>query len=211
MADSKISALTALIAADVAGADVLPIVDTSATTTKKVSTADLAEYVSTSSAITNLVSNKASLASPTFTGTPAAPTADADTNTTQIATTGYVVGQAASATPLMNNTAAVGTSLKYARQDHVHPVDTSRAPLASPALTGTPTAPTAAVDTNTTQVATTAYVVGQGYAKLASPTFTGTPAAPTAAVSTSTTQVATTAFVMNAKEDDQFILASAIF
>lgn len=35
------------------------------------------------------------------------------------------------------------------------------APLASPALTGTPTAPTAAADTNTTQVATTAYVQGE--------------------------------------------------
>lgn len=211
MADSKISALTALVAADVAGTDVLPIVDTSATTTKKVSTADLAEYVSTSSAISNLLSPKAPLASPALTGTPTAPTAAADTNTTQIATTAYVVGQVGTATPLMNNTAAVGTSLKYSRQDHVHPSDTTRAPLASPALTGTPTAPTAAVDTNTTQVATTAYVVGQGYAKLASPALTGTPTAPTAAVSTSTTQVATTAFVMNAKEDDQFILASAIF
>lgn len=39
------------------------------------------------------------------------------------------------------------------------------APLASPSLTGTPVAPTAAVDTNTTQIATTAYVVGQGYLK----------------------------------------------
>lgn len=36
---------------------------------------------------------------------------------------------------------------------------------ASPTLTGTPLAPTAAVDTNTTQIATTAYVVGQGYIK----------------------------------------------
>lgn len=36
-----------------------------------------------------------------------------------------------------------------------------KAPLASPALTGTPTAPTAAVDTNSTQIATTAYVVAQ--------------------------------------------------
>jgi hypothetical protein len=35
---------------------------------------------------------------------------------------------------------------------------TSKAPLASPALTGTPTAPTAAANTNTTQVATTAFV-----------------------------------------------------
>ena len=33
-----------------------------------------------------------------------------------------------------------------------------RAPLASPALTGTPTAPTAAVETNNTQIATTAFV-----------------------------------------------------
>ena len=54
----------------------------------------------------------------------------------------------------------------------------------SPTLSGTPAAPTAAVDTNTTQIATTAYVVGQGYLKSATasttyapinnPTFTGT-------------------------------------
>jgi plastocyanin len=49
-----------------------------------------------------------------------------------------------------------------------------KAPLSSPALTGIPTSTTAALDTNTTQIATTAYVVGQGYAKLASPTFSGT-------------------------------------
>jgi Major tropism determinant N-terminal domain len=36
-----------------------------------------------------------------------------------------------------------------------------KAPLASPALTGVPTAPTAAAATNTTQVATTAYVRGE--------------------------------------------------
>ena len=41
------------------------------------------------------------------------------------------------------------------------------APLASPTLTGTPLSTTAAVDTNTTQIATTAYVVGQGYLKSA--------------------------------------------
>ena len=34
----------------------------------------------------------------------------------------------------------------------------AKAPLASPALTGTPTAPTAADNTNTTQIATTAFV-----------------------------------------------------
>jgi len=55
MADLKISQLTALTAIDVAGSDVLPIVDTSATTTKKVSAADVAEYVSASSAVSNAI------------------------------------------------------------------------------------------------------------------------------------------------------------
>jgi hypothetical protein len=77
--------------------------------------------------------------------------------------------------------------------------------LASPTFTGVPAAPTASVDTNTTQLATTAYVIGQGYLKataaastyapLASPTLTGTPSAPTAAAGTSTGQLATTAFL----------------
>ena len=68
---------------------------------------------------------------------------------------------------------------------------TGAAPLASPTFTGTPAAPTAVVDTNTTQIATTAYVVGQGYLKsatasttyapLASPTFTGTVTIPAGA------------------------------
>ena len=142
--------------------------------------------------------SRAALASPTFTGTPLSTTAAADTNTTQIATTAFVVGQASSTAPIIDGTATVGTSLKYARADHVHPTDTSRAALASPTFTGTPLAPTAAVDTNTTQIATTAYVVGQGYAKLASPTLTGTPLAPTATAGTNTTQIATTAFVQAA-------------
>jgi hypothetical protein len=42
-----------------------------------------------------------------------------------------------------------------------------KANIASPTFTGVPAAPTAAVDTNTTQLATTAYVVGQGYLKSA--------------------------------------------
>lgn len=72
-----------------------------------------------------------------------------------------------------------------------------KAPLASPALTGTPTAPTASAADNSTKIATTAYVdtADALKANLASPTFTGTPAAPTAAGGTNTTQVATTAFV----------------
>lgn len=61
-------------------------------------------------------------------------------------------------TPLMDGTAEVGTEKKFARGDHRHPTDTSRAPLASPALTGIPTAPTASAATDTTQIATTAFV-----------------------------------------------------
>jgi len=90
MADSKISALTALTSSTAATNDVLPVVDTSATTTKKIALSDISEFVSVSSAITTLLAAKANLASPTFTGTPTAPTASAGTNTTQIATTQFV-------------------------------------------------------------------------------------------------------------------------
>jgi hypothetical protein len=101
---------------------------------------------------------KAPLASPALTGTPTGTTAPVDTNSTRLATTAFVVAQASSSLPVVDGTAAIGTSLRYARADHVHPTDTSRAPLNSPGLTGTPTAPTPAVGTNTTQVATAAMV-----------------------------------------------------
>ena len=58
----------------------------------------------------------------------------------------------------MDGTQSAGSLTTFAKADHVHPTDTSRAPLASPALTGTPTAPTASAGTNTTQIATTAFV-----------------------------------------------------
>lgn len=164
-------------------------------------------------------------ASPAFTGTPTTPQAPFNDNSTRIANTSWVTSQlpsAATFVPLGDGTAAVGTSVQYARQDHVHPSDTSRAPLASPGFTGIPTAPTATLGTNTTQLATTAFVLANvgsgagvtsfntrtgaitltgaditaaGGALLAGPTFTGVPAAPTAAPGTSSTQLATTAFV----------------
>ena len=109
---------------------------------------------------------KAPIASPAFTGIPTAPTAATGTNTTQIATTEFVnntVQEAGStvpgtALPLMDGTASAGTAAPYSREDHVHPSDTTRAPLVSPAFTGTPTAPTATLGTNTTQLATTEFV-----------------------------------------------------
>lgn len=91
------------------------------------------------SSVQDQLDSKAPIDGPDFLGTPTAPTAAADTNTTQVATTAYVVGQASSANPLVNGTVAIGTSLKYARADHVHPIDTTRAPLANPTFTGTVT------------------------------------------------------------------------
>jgi hypothetical protein len=78
---------------------------------------------------------------------------------------------------------------------------------ASPALTGTPTAPTAAALTDSTQIATTAYADSAVAAETsraetaeallapkASPALTGTPTAPTKAPLTNNTDIATTAY-----------------
>lgn len=77
----------------------------------------------------------------------------------------------------------------------------------SPTLTGVPKAPTAPAGTNTTQIASTAFVQAVVTAlndalalkaPLASPSLTGTPTAPTAAQTVNNTQIATTAFVKSA-------------
>lgn len=54
-------------------------------------------------AISGAISSKADLASPTFTGTPSAPTAASGSNTTQVATTAFV------ATAVTTATGALGT------------------------------------------------------------------------------------------------------
>ena len=51
-------------------------------------------------AISGAISSKADIASPTFTGTPAAPTASAGTSTTQIATTAFVTAALSAAYPV---------------------------------------------------------------------------------------------------------------
>lgn len=73
-----------------------------------------------------------------------------------------VTGTATVAAPV-NATDAVTKAYVDAVQNSLDPVGVQgqldlKADLASPALTGTPTAPTAAANTNTTQIATTAYV-----------------------------------------------------
>jgi hypothetical protein len=88
-------------------------------------------------AILELDTEKAALASPTFTGDPKAPTPGAGDNDTSIATTAFVSNAVAGVAtvppatiaPIMDSVAAVGVATKYAREDHVHPSDTSRAAL----------------------------------------------------------------------------------
>jgi hypothetical protein len=121
----------------------------------------------------------APLVSPTFTGVPVAPNPTAGTNTTQLATTAFVgtalanaaVPAPSSSTPGMDGVGAAGSATAYSRGDHVHPSDTTKAPLVSPALSGVPTAPTASVGTNTTQVATTAFVLANAGTGGGSPVY----------------------------------------
>jgi hypothetical protein len=136
---------------------------------------------------------KAPLASPTLTGVPAAPTATAGTNTTQIATTAFVTSAVSAGTSssfsgslagevtgtqsatVVGNAAVIGKVLTgytsgsgtvSATDNIVQAIqkingnDVLKAPLASPTLTGVPAAPTATAGTNTTQIATTAFVTG---------------------------------------------------
>lgn len=56
----------------------------------------------------------------------------------------------ASATPLMDGTGAVGTSVKYAREDHRHPTDTTRNPVITYTNSTSDTYVTIANETNTT-------------------------------------------------------------
>lgn len=102
--------------------------------------------------------------SPTFTGTPKAPTPAAGNNTTQLATTAFVQ---AALTALINGAPATLDTLKEIAaainndpnfSTTINNALAQKAPLSSPALTGTPTAPTAAQSVNNTQIATTAFV-----------------------------------------------------
>ncbi|MDP4657042.1 MAG: hypothetical protein NWS90_07725, partial [Algoriphagus sp.] len=139
-------------------------------------------------ALNELDTEKASLASPTFTGTPSLPTgtiavtqAPAN-NSTALATTAYV-DNAASTVVTAASTAILGTAgilpvikggtgastlTGYVKGDGTNTMTATTtipvadvlgaAPLVSPAFTGTPTAVTQAPANNSTALATTAYV-----------------------------------------------------
>jgi hypothetical protein len=109
--------------------------------------AEINRLVGVTSGVQAQINLKAPLASPTFTGTPDAPTAAQGTSTTQLATTAFVT---------------TGLNLK--------------SDIASPTFTGVPAVPTPAVGINTTQIINAAWAktgIGaafstNGYIKLAS-------------------------------------------
>ena len=158
-----------------------------ATLTATVSDDSHNHIISNVDGLQTILDAKAPLESPALSGTPTAPTAIAATNTTQVATTAFVqtavanlVDSSPGALDTLNElAAALGDDPNFATT-----VSTQigwKSNIASPTFTGIPGAPTAAVGTNTTQLATTAFV----NAEIANdaPTKTGTGASGTWGIS----------------------------
>lgn len=110
-----------------------------------------------------LLDLKAPLESPELTGDPTAPTQEPHDNSTKVATTEYVDSAVAE---LVNSSPAALDTLKELSDAIGGDANFSttmtnalalKAPLASPALTGSPTAPTQNAGDNSTKIATTAY------------------------------------------------------
>ncbi|WP_438278066.1 pyocin knob domain-containing protein [Nitrobacter sp.] len=105
------------------------------------------------------------LNSPSFIGTPTAPTPAVGDNSTRLATTAYadralalLIDSAPGALDTLNElAAALGNDSNFAST--VTTALALKAPLNSPTLTGTPVAPTPAAGDNSTKLATTAYVI----------------------------------------------------
>lgn len=95
-------------------------------------------------------------------------------NTTLIATTAFVLGQASGASPLMAGTVAVGTSYKYSREDHRHPSDTDKADLHSPVFTGDPTCPSPPLGLGTASIINAWWYQSQASSLMPEPSGTGT-------------------------------------
>lgn len=101
-------------------ADLMQFKNSGGTAIATVSAAGAATFAGINSSAYTL-NGTALFQSPALSGTPTAPTATANTNTTQIATTAFVLAQAGTATPLVEGVGAVGTATRFAREDHVHP------------------------------------------------------------------------------------------
>lgn len=110
---------------------------------------------------------KADAINAVLSGAPTCPTPGVGDNSSRLANTFFVNSVVAAVggmipsntSPLMDGLVSPGVSAQASRADHVHPTDTSRAPLASPAFTGNPTAPTPTLGDNDTSIATTAFVI----------------------------------------------------
>lgn len=121
------------------------------------------------------------------------------------ANTAYSVGAIANTANIQSVLAFNGANAAYAHANSAYNVANNAVLKTGSAITGIVTAPTATVDTSNTMVATTAFVIGQGYLKtstasityapIASPALTGLPTAPTPPVTTANTVIATTGFV----------------
>ncbi|MFJ2981303.1 MULTISPECIES: phage tail protein [unclassified Pseudomonas] len=120
--------------------------------------------VYTKAQVDSALALKAPLASPALSGIPTAPTANAGTNTTQLANTAFVmtavanlVASAPGALDTLNElAAALGNDPNFATT--VTNQLANKAALASPTFTGDPKAPTAAATDSDTSIATTAFV-----------------------------------------------------
>ena len=214
-------------------------------------TSDVNKPVST--AVQAELDLKAPLAAPTFTGTPAAPTATAGTNTTQLATTAFVktavdnlVDSAPGALDTLNElAAAIGDDANYAATvttalSGKHPSITTSARLDANLigangdvsnteygyLDGVTSAIQTQINSKQATITDASLTIARTNglqaaldskqaaldlkAPLAAPTFTGTPAAPTATAGTNTTQLATTAFVKTAVDNYATTVTSAL-
>jgi hypothetical protein len=141
-----------------------------------------ANVTAANTAIASLDSLKAPLASPVLTGVPTTPTATHLTSTGQIASTQFVQQELAfyaTDADLTSNVSSLISRFDANISSNVNAINANilstnanvtaanaaiaslsalKAPLASPSLTGTPTAPTANISVNTTQLATTQFV-----------------------------------------------------
>lgn len=202
---------------------------TDPTLTPNVTKSKTAHITEIRAAVNALENTRAPSISPVFTGTPTAPTPATAASDTTLATTAFIKAQAylTVATGVLT-TAITDADITHAPNgDVIFHALALKAPLASPVLTGAPTAPTPATADSSTTLATTAFVKNQSYvgnqvvqtirdaititapsenavfdalalkATLASPALTGTPTAPTPATADTSTNIATAAFVKN--------------
>lgn len=117
--------------------------------------ANAATTTTSVNALSDAVSYLAPKASPVFTGVPTAPTANPNDNSNTLATTAYVD---ASALVLSTDYNTKINNEINARSAAIANALLVKAPIASPALTGVPTAPTPAAGDVSTTIATTAFV-----------------------------------------------------